>query len=787
MKYGNIISKMTLAEKVALSSGLNFWRTRPFEEHGIPQIMVTDGPHGLRKQSETGDHLGINESVLSTCFPPACATASSWNPDLLVEMGKAIGEEAQEEHVAVVLGPGANIKRNPLCGRNFEYFSEDPFLAGEMAKSWILGVQGESVGVSLKHFAANSQENMRLASDSILDERALREIYLPAFEAAVKGAKPTTLMCAYNKINGTYCSDNKRLLTDILRGEWGHEGVVVTDWGAMHDRVEAFKAGLELEMPSSNQYFDADVIAAVESGALSEDVIDECVDRLLDLIFTATANQKDGFTYDREAHHQLARKVAADSAVLMKNADQILPLAKESKIALIGALAATPRYQGSGSSHINPTQLNSAVDGFNAYELKFDYFAGYEMDAPPNEALIAEAAAGAKQADVVVIFAGLTDSYESEGFDRQTMAMPESHNQLIHAVTAVNPNTVVVLSGGSPVEMPWVDEVKAILNLYLPGQAGGLAAADLLTGAVNPSGKLAETYPVSYEDVPSAHIYLNGGKQAQYQESIFVGYRYYDTANMGVRFPFGFGLSYTTFEYSDLKLSADEIQAGDELKVSLTVKNTGKAAGAEVVQVYVSDQQHDVFRPEKELKGFAKVYLAPGESKQVEISLGLRAFAYYHPEAQDWAVQSGEFVIAAGSSSRDLRLSQPVKVSGTSHTAPSAKGSDWYFNPVGKPAQADLESLLGHEIEPVRKPVKGEYDATCTLKDLAHIEAIQQVIAQMEDGMGEFAGGKDYNNPTFKMMMEMMTTTPLKNLSQLNAEWMTAEQVRQLVDLANNS
>jgi len=496
MKYQSIIDQMTLEEKVALCSGADAFSTKAFEKYGIPSVWMADGPHGLRKQVEVADYLGINNSLPATCFPTASLSACSWDRDLLREMGAAIGEEALQEGVSIVLGPGANIKRNPLCGRNFEYFSEDPFLAGEMAASWIEGIQSQGIGASLKHFAANNQETERMSSDSMVDERALREIYLPAFERAVRQAKPATVMCAYNKLNGVYCSDNRTLLRDILRDEWGFGGVVVTDWGAMNDRVKAFEAGTDLEMPGSNGCLDEEVIEAVRGRALSEMRINESVDRLLDLIFQAAAKRKPNYRYNPEQHHLLAKKIAAQSAVLLKNESNILPIREGQKIALIGALAAEPRYQGTGSSHIHPTRLSSPVEGFKEVGFDFSYYPGYALKGATDPVLLGEAAAGAQGCDVAVIFAGLPDAYESEGFDRENLAMPASHNALIERVAAANPNTVVVLVGGAPVEMPWLPNVKAVLNLYLAGQAGGLAAAELLAGITNPCGKLAETYPL---------------------------------------------------------------------------------------------------------------------------------------------------------------------------------------------------------------------------------------------------------------------------------------------------
>ena len=784
MKYQTIIDQMTLDDKVALCSGADFFRTKAFKKYGIPSIGMVDGPHGLRKQEAAADRLGINKSVPSTCFPTASLTACSWDRDLLYEMGAAIAEEALQEQVSIVLGPGVNIKRNPLCGRNFEYFSEDPYLAGEMAASWINGLQSKGIGASLKHFAGNNQENERMSSDSIIDEQTLREIYLPAFEKGVRSASPFTVMCAYNKLNGMYCSDHRYLLRDVLRDEWGFDGVIVTDWGAMSDRVKAFEAGLDLEMPGSQGYFDETILTAIRNGELSEERLNESVERLLDLVFTAVANRRAGYRYDAAQHHRLARKIAASSAVLLKNEGNILPIQRTKRIALIGMLAKVTRYQGSGSSHINPTYVSSVVDGFDELGFEYVFYPGYPLKGPGEEVMLAEAIAGAAECDVAVIVAGLPEEYESEGFDRTSLAMPDSHNQLIARVAGSNPNTVVVLVGGAPVEMPWLSKVRAVLNMYLPGQAGGLAAAELLAGIVNPGGKLAESYPMCYEDVPSAGFYEAGGKQAQYREGIHVGYRYYDKAGKAVLFPFGHGLSYTSFEFLDLVLSQTELEAPYDLNVSLTIRNTGNVDGTEVVQVYVSDQQRSVLRPEKELKEFAKVFLKAGESRQVNFSLDARSFALYDVEEADWVVMSGVYRILIGASSRDVRLQADVNVHGVS--ARSVNGiAPWYVELAGTVTQNDFESLLGRRIEVVPVKRKGEYTLECSFQDMKESFIIKQVIKWIERTIAKSFGGVDYSDPTFKMIIASSISTPLKNLSQLSPESMPRNVTVGLVHLAN--
>ncbi len=785
MKPTAIRDQMTLPEKIALCSGGDFFATKAFEQHGVPAITLTDGPHGLRKPVAAADQLGINRSVPATCFPTASLTACSWDRDLLRELGAAIGEEALQHGVDVVLGPGVNLKRNPLCGRNFEYFSEDPYLAGELAAGWIEGLQSRGVGASLKHFAGNNQEDERMSSDSLIDERTLRELYLPAFEKAVKQAKPATVMCAYNKLNGVYCSDNADLLRAILRDEWGFAGVIVTDWGALNDRVKAFEAGLDLEMPASQGCFDETVLAALQAGALCEERLNESVDRLLDLAFTAAANRRAGFHVDAEGHHRLAQRLAADSAVLLKNEDHLLPIPRGRRIALIGALAKEPRYQGAGSSHINPTKLASAIDGFEALGLSYAYFPGYRLKGPADEVLVAEAVAGARNSDVAVVFAGLPEEYESEGFDRTSLAMPDSHNALIARVAQANPNTVVVLAGGAPVEMPWLPQVRAVLNLYLAGQAGGLAAAELLAGLVNPSGKLAESYPLRYADVPSAGFYETGGKQAQYREGLYVGYRYYDKARKDVLFPFGHGLSYTAFEYSNLALSHTELDPPHELKISATIRNAGGVDGAEVVQVYVGERGPVAVRPEKELKEFAKVFLKAGEARQVSFKLEARAFAIYDPAARDWVIPDGVYRISVGASSRDIRLQAEVRVQSQRARSAAREIPRWYHDLSGPVTQADFEALLGRKIEPVETLRKGDYTLECSFQDMRASFIIRQVIKSIEATVGKGLGGVDYSNPTFKLIMASSTSTPLKNLSQLSPGSMPRPLTTGLVHLAN--
>ena len=649
-----IVSQMTLEEKAGMCSGLDFWHLKHVERLGIPEVMVSDGPHGLRKQDDKGDHLGMNDSIKAVCFPPAALSACSFDRKLVEEMGKTIGKEAQANDVSIVLGPAVNIKRSPLCGRNFEYYSEDPYLAGEIAAAFINGVQSQHVGTSIKHFAANNQEYHRMSNSSEADERTLREIYFPAFETAVKKAQPYTFMCSYNQINGTFASENKWLLTDVLRGDWGFKGYVMSDWGAVNDRVKGLEAGLELEMPSSNGVNDALIVQAVKDGSLKEDILDHAVERILRIIFEYADNRApQEFTMEKD--HEEARHIAEESMVLLKNDEQILPLKASEKVAFIGGFAKKPRFQGGGSSHINCFKITNALDSVPS-DAQVTYAEGFPADKDLyDDALAAEAIKTAAAADKVVIFAGLPDSFESEGYDRSHMRLPECQNRLIAEILKVQPNTVIVLHNGSPVEMPWLNDIKGLLEAYLGGQAGGTAVANILYGKVNPSGKLAETIPLKLSDNPS-YLNFGGGEKVEYREGVFVGYRYYDKKEMDVAYPFGYGLSYTTFACSDLKISNENPTDKDTITVSVDVTNTGNMAGKEVVQLYVKDCTSSTIRPEKELKGFEKVFLNPGETKTVTMELDKRSFAWYNTELHDWFAASGEYKLLVGTSSRDIHL-----------------------------------------------------------------------------------------------------------------------------------
>lgn len=659
-----IIREMTLEEKAGMCSGKDFWHLKGVERLGIPEVMVSDGPHGLRKQAAEADHLGLNESIKAVCFPTACATACSFDRDLLEEMGERIGDECQAEDLSVILGPAVNIKRSPLCGRNFEYFSEDPYLASQMAAAHIKGVQSKNVGTSIKHFAANNQEHRRMSCSSEVDERTLREIYLAAFETAIKEAKPDTVMCSYNRINGEFASENHWLLTEVLRDEWGFDGYVMSDWGAVNDRVKGLKAGLELEMPASGGTTDKEIVEAVKNGELDEAVLDRAVERILNIVFKFADNRQEG-KFDKEEDHKLAAKIEAESMVLLKN-EGVLPLPTQGKkIAFIGKFAEAPRFQGGGSSHINSFKITGALEAVKEVA-QVTYAQGYDIKEDViDQDMLNQAVETAKEADVAVIFAGLPDAFESEGYDRSHMRMPQCQNTLISEIAKVQENVVVVLHNGSPVEMPWADEVKGILEAYLGGQAVGQAEVDVLFGKANPCGKLAETIPYKLADNPSYLNFPGDGQTVEYNEGVFVGYRYYDTKEMPVRYPFGYGLSYTTFEYSDLQLSADRIKDTDTLKVTLKVKNTGDRAGKEIVQLYVADKTGAACRPVKELKNFVKVELQPQEEKTVEMELDKRSFAWYNTQIHDWYAASGEYEILAAASSRDIRLKKTVYVEST--------------------------------------------------------------------------------------------------------------------------
>jgi beta-glucosidase len=775
-----LVARMSVDEKASLMSGASFWHLQALEAHDLPPIMVSDGPHGLRKQGNQADHMGLTASVPATCFPTAVTLASSWNTALIHNVGAAIGRECQAEGVSVLLAPGVNIKRSPLCGRNFEYYSEDPFMAGQMGASFIEGVQSTGTGTSLKHFAVNNQEAQRMVVDTLVDRRSLFEIYLPAFEAAVQTAQPWTVMCAYNRFNGIYCSEHEELLTAILRDRWGFQGLVVTDWGAVNDRPRGIAAGLELEMPSSGGVNDRLVAAQVKSGAFDEAHLDRAATRVTKMIL-ASKHNADPQPVDYDAHHALARQAAAEGAVLLRN-DNLLPLAPEKSVALIGAFAETPRIQGAGSSQVNATKIDTPLEAFTArlgaenviYALGFDA----EM-AAQDEALIAEAVAAAKQADSAIVMAGLPPLFEAEGFDRTHLRQPEQIENLIAAVAAVNKNCVVVLSNGAPIEMPWLAQVPAILEIYLAGQAGAHALVDLLYGDENPSGKLAETFPLALADCPAQENFANHKRQLVYREGLNIGYRYFATHKMPVLFPFGHGLSYTRFTYSDAKiLSAWDAQS-ESVEVAVTVTNSGAVAGAEVVQLYVRDVEATAYRPSRELKAFQKIRLQVGEAQTLRFTLTKRAFAYFDVTRDDWDIELGLFEILFAASSDDIRqtvsLEVPETVGRNAHALPEA---DYVVMEDAQLAALGLKLTPPEAIKP--------YHANTTLADIRHHWIGKRVAKAALDMAAQTMGKRQETPVAMKMREEMIMSLRLKTVQIMSAGALSPKRFDLLLHALNN-
>lgn len=714
-----IVSKMSLEDKATIVSGKNFWETREYKQYGIKSFMMTDGPHGLRKHVGDSGNLSISKNKPATCFPTASATACSFDKELLYRMGQSLGDKCIRENVSVILGPGVNIKRNPLCGRNFEYFSEDPLVAGEMAASLINGIQSKGIGASLKHFAANNQEFARMSTNAVIDTRALREIYLAAFEIAVKKSKPYTVMCSYNKINGQYSSVNKWLLTDVLRNEWGYDGLVVTDWGALANPIEAIKAGCDLEMPSSGDANAKKIIEAVNNKTLSMEELDKCVLRNVELFLKQDhIKEKQG---NEEDDNKLAREVAVNSAVLLKNDDHVLPFNDEDEVVIIGDFAKKPRYQGAGSSLIEPSYLDSIYNASLSQNKKVKFVQGYKNGVyDVDNKLIEEAVNKSRGNKKVVIVAGLPKEYEAEGYDRSNIEMPQTHVKLIEKVSKVNDNVVVVLQGGAPFNLSWKNKVKGILLMYLSGQAGGNACVDLLWGKENPSGKLAETWINKLEDCPSNNYFPGKVKAVQYRESIYVGYRYYDTVNAHVAYPFGYGLSYTDFKYDNLSINK---KSNYEYEINVDVTNTGSCFGKEIVELYISKKDSMIFRPSHELKGFNKVSLNPGETKTVTININKDSLRYFNDEINRYCVEGGQYCIEIGKSSRDIVLMDNITIVGDEKEVllknKYLKLSD-YNNP-SFPFTADLnqfETLLGHKADDGSHDKKGEYTSSSTLLDI---------------------------------------------------------------------
>lgn len=775
MKHKEVIDKMKLEEKAALLSGKGEWQTWDFERLGIPSMYCSDGPHGIRKQAGAGDHLGLNPSLPATCFPTAATVANSWDPGLGEEIGKALGEEASVQGVNVVLGPGLNIKRSPLCGRNFEYFSEDPYLAGKMAAGYVRGIQSQGVYACPKHFAVNSQELRRMAMNAVVDERTLREIYLTGFEIAVKEGGAKAIMTSYNQVNGTYANENMHLLRDILRGDWGYDGIVITDWGGSNDHIKGVEAGSDLEMPTPGLDSARQIVAAVKEGRLAESAVDECVDRLLEAVLTLTKERKIPKEFDKKAHHALARKAASESAVLLKNEEDILPLKPGTRVALIGDFAFEPRYQGAGSSMVNATELDKMADLINGYDLVLvGASKGYIRTGEEDAVLAKEAIDLAQSADVVLYCFGLDELSESEGVDRTHMRIPQNQISLLEGLARVNKNIVGVLSAGAAVEMPWHYCLKGLLHGYLYGQAGAGAMLDILTGKINPSGRLNETYPVRYEDTPAFRYFPSEERNSEYREGLYVGYRYYDTSKVRVMYPFGFGLSYTSFEYSDIK--------ADETGVTFTVTNTGKTDGAEVAQLYVGMKDAKVYRPEKELKGFAKVFLKAGESREVRIDFDDKTFRYWNVRTDRWETEGGTYRIMIGASCADIRLEAKVEITGTTEEFPyyTNRMPSYYSGLIQQVDDKEFEELLGTPIP------SGKWSGDLTVNDaICQMYYAKSAIArfayrkltQMKK-KSEDAGKPDLN-------ILFIYNMPFRSIAKMTGGMVSMEMVEGIVTMVN--
>lgn len=768
MDIEKLLKDLTLEEKCALLSGIDSWHTTPILRLGIPSVNCADGPYGLRKEVPTEKVLTIAPSQPATCFPLPVTMASTWDADIMERIGKAYAEEAIDQGVQTVLGPGVNIKRSPLCGRNFEYYSEDPYLAGCLATRFVQGIQSKGVGTSLKHFAANSQEYRRMMISSEVDERAFREIYLPAFEMTVKESQPYTVMCSYNRINGVFASENKYLLTDILRNEWGFNGIVISDWGAVNDRALGVKAGLDVEMPSTQGVYDREVLNAVKSGLLSEKDLDTVVARTLRYVGRASENEKDRKVSicDYEAHHQIAREAAASGIVLLKNDRNLLPLKSGKSLAVIGHMAKKMRFEGSGSSQINPKNLVNFTDVLDREHISYSYADGYCFGTGVDELKFAEAVAVAKDKDAVLLFIGLTEDYESEGFDRPNMDLPKGHDELVKKILEVNKNVIVILSIGSPVKMPWIGSVDSVLNLYLGGEAMGEAAYDVIFGKVSPSGKLAETFPFSLSDNPANKHFRSGPKTVEYRESIYVGYRYFDKAKKDVQFSFGYGLSYTRFEYSNLSLSTNHVKDGN-LVLTFDLHNAGLYDGAEVAQVYVRDLDSTIFREDKALKGFKKVFLKAGETKTVSISLNSRAWSFYDVTIHDWAIESGHYDVLVGASSRDIRLKENIYVEGNTKTIPDYKKTAPVYYSLVKakeyPAKQFI-AILGHPVNENKRYTRKTLDENATLLDAKRISLNGWIFYRVLRSKVAKMMGKGSSKAVRKMARESALVGPLRQL-----------------------
>lgn len=770
MKYKNIISKMTLEEKASLCVGKDYWNSENIERLNIPSIKMSDGPHGLRVQRENGDNLGVNKSEVAICYPSSATIANSWDKNVAYKLGKTLGEEAKSENVNIVLGPGVNIKRSPLGGRNFEYFSEDPYLTGIMATEYVKGLQSNNVGACVKHFAVNNQENRRRTVNVVVDERTLREIYLKAFEMIVKEANPWSVMSAYNKLNGKYCTENEVLL-NILKKEWNFDGIVITDWGAENDRVKGLLAGNELEMPGGRGNGKEEIIQAVKDGKVSEEYLNEIVDRILNIAFKCKVIEHN---YNKEEHHEIAMKLAQESIVLLKNENNILPINKR-KIALIGDMAKNPRYQGAGSSTINPYKVENAYDCLIQNGIEVDYAKGYNrIETNEDKELINQAVEVAKNKDVVILFLGLTENYESEGMDRTNLEIPKNQIKLIESIYSVNQNIIVVLSNGAPITMEWKDKAKAIITGYLGGESGAKAMVNCILGKVNPSGKLAETYPIKLEDTPCFNNFPGTEVSVEYKETIYVGYRYYDKNNIKVLYPFGYGLSYTTFEYSNLNVKNNI--------VSFKIKNTGKVKGKEIAQVYVSQCNPTIFKPLKELKGFAKVELEPDEEKEVNITLDDSAFQYYNVQNKKWEIEAGEYKILVGKSCESIELECKIHID-SKDEKPEADFPEVYRNgKIQNVTDEDFEKLLGQKI-PDRYIKLEDISEENTLEQIKNTKVGKVIYENQIQKMNKLLQEQNVNKAT-KVMMDMQK--PLKKFYEKKSSKYTKEMVDELINIAKN-
>ena len=778
MENVDLIKKMTLEEKASLCVGGSYWKSKGIERLGIPEIVMSDGPHGLRFSKLDPKKLGLNDSEVSTCFPTGATIANTWNKELVYKLGKALGLEARSKGINIILGPAINIKRSPLCGRNFEYFSEDPYLTGILGSMYVNGVQSENVGVCVKHFACNNQENRRMTVNVVVDERTLREIYLKAFQMIVKNSKPWSIMSAYVRLNGVYCTENKYLLDDILRKEWGFNGIVISDWGAENDRVSGIKAGQELEMPAGSGDRVNEIINAVKSGEIKESELDKIVDRILTIALRGKNNKIK--QYNQEEHHKLAEEIAEDAIVLLKNENNILPISKNKKIALIGDMAEKPRYQGAGSSRINAYKIENIIENFKINGLNFEFAKGYERieDGRKDKHLIKEAVEIAKNSDYAIIFAGLTENYESEGLDRISLNIPENQNKLINEVCRVNKNVIIVLQNGSPIQMPWINKVKAVVTGYLGGEASGLSMYNCLVGNINPSGKLAESYPMKLEDTPCYKNFPGSEVSCEYKESIYVGYRYYDKIKKEVLFPFGFGLSYTEFKYSKLKIE----QIKDTLKVSFKIKNIGRVKGKEIAQVYVSQKGPIIFKPEKELKGFEKIELEPGEEQEVVIKLDRSSFEYYNVKEKKWSVENGKYYILVGKSSRNIVLKEEIKIKSGDINIDKKYGNSYETGNIKNVTDKEFEELLGYKI-PDRKFKLEEASEYNTIEQLKHTKVGKLIwnegIKKMHALMRE-----QKINQALEIMVFLQK--PLKRVYLDKRNKITKEMVEEFLDFAKN-